>query len=161
MKKFIIQFLVLVVVIFGALAYTSKGIPNFSFGTHSVAEHKTLQIGNVKINAEIADDANERKKGLSNRDILPEDAGMLFVFQTPDRVIFWMKGLKFPLDLIWIRENRVVDIIRNATVPESDQSDDQLPRYMPNQPVDMALEVNAGFVDKYNIKVGDSLEILE
>lgn len=158
MKKFVIQVIVLVVVIFAALAFTTNQIPNFNFFTQTITT-KQIQVGDNKLTVEIADNASKRKKGLSDRDVLDENSGMLFVFDTPTKSAFWMKGVKFPLDMVWVKDKKVVDIIKNAAVPLDGQTDDELPRYVPNQPVDMVLEVNAGFVDKHSIKIGDSLEI--
>lgn len=158
-KKFAIQIVILLIVIFASLAYSYGGIPNFSFVAPTQTEITEVVIGNYKITAEIADDTGERQKGLGGRDALAQDSGMLFVFTKPDRYTFWMKGLRFPLDMIWIKDNTVVDIIKNAQIPDVNLSDEQLPRYMPNQVVDSVLEVNAGFVDKNNIKVGDKIEV--
>lgn len=160
-KKFAIQIGILIIIIFAALAYSHGGIPNFSFTPLTQVETKELMIGNTKIIAEIADDTGERQKGLGGRQSLASDSGMLFVFTKPDKYAFWMKGLQFPLDMIWIRENIVVDIIKDAQAPDSKTPDEQLPRYMPNQVVDSVLEVNAGFVDQNQIKVGDRVEIIQ
>lgn len=158
MKKFVIQFIILVLVIFGALAiYTSK-IVNLPF----VPERPKIgiaQIRDVKINVEIADTASKRKQGLGGRQSLASDSGMLFIFEKPDVYKFWMKGLSFPLDLIWIRDNTIVDIIKNAPPPTQGQKDETLPLYAPIQPIDKVLEVNAGFVEIHGIQVGDTVII--
>ncbi len=159
-KKFAIQIGILVIIIFTALAYSYGGVPNFSFSGSAQPESKQLMIGSTTITVEVADDANERKLGLGGREALAENVGMLFIFTKPDKYAFWMKGLKFPLDMIWIKDNTVVDIIKGAQVPAANTPDEQLPRYLPNQIVDSVLEVNAGFVDKNNIKVGDKIQIL-
>lgn len=158
MKKFVLQFIVLVLVIFGALAIYASKITNLPF----VPERPKVgiaQIKNIKINVEIADTADKRKQGLGDRQSLASDSGMLFIFEKPDVYKFWMKGLSFPLDLIWIRDNTVVDIIKNATPPEPNQKDETLPLYAPSQPIDKVLEVNAGFADANGIQAGDTIII--
>lgn len=158
-KKFAIQIFILLIIIFTALIYSSGGIPNFSLTPPTQTETKDLIVGNTKIAVEIADESGERQKGLGGRDALAQNEGMLFIFPKPDKYAFWMKGLKFPLDMIWIRDNTVVDIIKNAQVPDPNMTDEQLPRYMPNQEVDSVLEVNGGFADQNNIRVGDKIVV--
>lgn len=118
---------------------------------------KDIKIGSTVIKVEVADDSSKRKIGLGGRDSLATDTGMLFVFDSPVKPQFWMKNVKFPLDIIWIKNMTVVDIIKNAAVPPPDVADDALPRYVPNQEVDMVLEVNAGFVDSKGIQNGDTI----
>ena|SRR3989338_1150224 len=156
MKKFVIQAIFLVVVTFVALAvYTSK----FASIPFVPERPKTgvVQVNDLKINVEIADTATKRKQGLGGKESLASDSGMLFVFEKQDVYKFWMKGLNFPLDLIWIRGEKVVDITKKATPPIPEQKDETLPLYIPNQPVDKVLEVNSGFVDQNNIQIGDSI----
>lgn len=97
--------------------------------------------------------------GLSNREEIGSD-GMLFVFHRPDKHQIWMKDMKFDLDLIWLLENRVVDLSLAVPKPEPGQEPDALPIYQPTQRVDMLLEVVAGFVDRYQIEVGDELVVV-
>jgi uncharacterized membrane protein (UPF0127 family) len=73
-------------------------------------------IAGVRLSVEVADTPAERGRGLSGREMLPENSGMLFVFDTPGRYGFWMYGMKFPLDIIWIDERlRVVYFVENVT----------------------------------------------
>lgn len=118
-------------------------------------EIKTVKIGDVSINAEIANSEAERTRGLGERKSLKEDSGMLFVFDKSDvSVSFWMKDMVIPIDIIWINDGKVAQISRNAK-PEPDTPDDKLKLYLPNEPVDYVIEVNAGFSDSKGIKVGD------
>jgi len=156
MKKFIIQSLILLILIFLSLAFASGKL---LFPKRIETEKGAVYINNVKIEVEVADNKEERNKGLGGRESLASDSGMLFIFDSPGVVNFWMKGLNFPLDFIWIRGNKVVDFIKNVPPPESNQPDETLPIIVPNQSVDMVLEVNTGFVDRHNIRVGDIVNI--
>lgn len=158
MKKFVIQAIFLIIVTFIALAIYASKITTLPFAPER-PKTGTVQINNVKVNTEVVDTASKRKQGLGGRQSLASDSGMLFVFEKPDIYKFWMKGLTFPLDLIWIRDQKVVDIIKNATPPMPGQNDETLPLYAPNQPIDKVLEVNAGFVDQNGVKVGDTVII--
>jgi|SRR3989344_4987228 len=157
MKKFVIQFVFLILIIFGALIYSSGKFPGFNSLTEQ--GQSKLKINETEIILEIADSADERKIGLGGREMLATDSGMLFVFEKQGKYGFWMKGVKFPLDMIWIREKKVVDIIKNALPPTPDQKEEDLPIYMPKENVDMVLEVNGGFSDSQRIKIGDIVEL--
>lgn len=94
-------------------------------------------------------------KGLGERDALPLDRGMLFLESQDVAMTFWMKGMRFPLDLIWIdRAGRIVHVERNVPhqpgVPHS-----QLPIYRPPRPSRAVLELNAGQADAHGFQVGD------
>lgn len=118
---------------------------------------RQVQINGVKLNVEIVDTQTQRTKGLGGRDSLASDSGMLFTFNEPSKYSFWMKGLSFPLDFVWIKGDKVVSILQNVPPPASNQPDSSLPVYQPNVEVDKVLEVNAGVVQRLNIKVGDTL----
>lgn len=159
MKKFVIQFIFLVIVIFAALYIATRNV-DLPF-LPQPPKSSQLRVNNLTLNVEIAETDSKRKKGLGERESLATDSGMLFIFPQPGIYQFWMKGLKFPLDLIWIKDGAVADIIKNAQDPQPGQSDETLPVYAPTQPVDQVLEVNAGFVDAHGIKVGERVEIIK
>lgn len=101
---------------------------------------------------------NEQKaKGLSIYDKLPLGKGMIFIFKTPDYYAFWMKGMKFPIDIIYIKKNKIVDIYENIQPPKTDN--EQLPIIKPKETSDMVLEINANLSSKYNFKIGDFVKI--
>lgn len=102
----------------------------------------TLSIAGTTLTIEIADDALERAQGLSGRDALQPNTGMLFLFEDALIPSFWMKDMNFALDFLWIRDGIVVDVTENVPAPTGDD----LPTYSPNQPVDTVLEVNAGWI---------------
>lgn len=159
MKKFWIQFVVLFLVIMGALyfSYNDNAINSIvgNFQPLPPAETKVLKIGNAVINVEIADTQALRSQGLGGRESLASDSGMLFIFPETKKYQFWMKGLKFPLDFIWIQNGKVVDILKNIPAPTPGQSDQSLPLYESVVPVNQVLEVNAGFADFFGIRIGD------
>lgn len=164
MKKFVIQAIILIIVIFGALYFNSTHTPGLLNLRQKPAPIQSstkgqLVISGTTINIETADTTQRRSLGLGGRDTLATDSGMLFTFPDQAKHSFWMKGMRFALDFIWIRKMKVVDILKNAQPPQPGQADETLPVYVPNQPVDSVLEVNAGFVDSHGIKVGDIVDI--
>lgn len=110
-----------------------------------------IKINGKIIKVEIADIQEKRIQGLSGRQSLPENQGMLFVFNTSDHYSFWMKDMNFDLDFVWIKGDEVVEITRNVR-PE----DYQPPKSLSSKnKINKVLELNAGVAEKLNIKVGD------
>ncbi|HEU5317619.1 MAG TPA: DUF192 domain-containing protein [Chloroflexota bacterium] len=113
----------------------------------------------VTVSMEVARTDAERQKGLGGHAPLGETDGMLFVFERPSFHAFWMKGMLFPLDLMWIERGQVVYVERNAPNYPPDTPDRSLPVYAPMEQATYVLEVNAGFADRYGIGVGSAVEL--
>ncbi len=160
-------FIVFVVCVGGMLfgLYAFFGRPNSGFRSARVS------VGGAVFKAEIADTALARTRGLSGRDSLPADGGMLFIFPSPGANGFWMRDMKFPIDIIWIRdasssralpgnarEGTVVGITEHA-IPEPGKPLWKLELYYPPDNVDTVLEVNAGTAKKYGLQMGDRVTI--
>lgn len=163
MKKFTIQVILLLLVIGGGLVFyggnQGRGIANLPFLP------QPTRISNLKINDHIlkviiADTQSVRSKGLGGRQSIASDEGMLFIFDKESKHPFWMKGLTFPLDFIWVKGDIIVDLLPNIPQPAEGQDDKSLPIYTSIEPVDKVLEVNAGVIKALNIKVGDKITIL-
>jgi uncharacterized protein len=120
------------------------------------ARQTVLQVGNASVRVEVADDLASRERGLSGRDALAPDAGMLFVLED-DRPAFWMRGMRFPLDIVWIGGGRVVDV--SADVPPPTAAAGALPTYSPRRPANRALEVNAGWAARHGVRRGDAVRV--
>jgi len=99
---------------------------------------------------------DDKQKGLSNRESLGEYSGMLFEFNKKDRYVFWMKDMRFPIDIIWIDGDRVVALDEHAQIP-SEGSTDALQRYYAPRDVDKVLEIPAGSAKKWGISVNSKL----
>jgi uncharacterized membrane protein (UPF0127 family) len=102
-----------------------------------------------KIDVEIAENEAERNKGLMFRPFLPDSVGMLFIFENPDTISFWMKNTSIPLDIIYVGPNKKIVSIAENTRPFSEAS---IPAY---GIVQYVVEVNAGFTKSNNIQSGD------
>lgn len=118
----------------------------------------TLAINGHEFEIEIARTLDQKEKGLSNKPSLPQNKGMLFIFDKPDIYDFWMKEMKFPLDIIWISKNKIITIADNLQ-PTMETDLNKIPRFKSVLPADMVLEVNAGTVKKYSFKLGDNVSI--
>ncbi len=118
-------------------------------------EIKYVMLGEKKIKVELALTKEDQAQGLSGRISLKENEGMLFVFDKPGEHNFWMKDMKFPIDIIWIDENfnMVIYIKKDArpgSYPETyGPSSDSI------ENAKYVLEVPSGFAEKNNLKIGD------
>lgn len=119
----------------------------------------TARINNQTYYIYVARTEEEKQRGLSGRESLPTDEGMLFIFDTRDRHSFWMKEMNFPIDIIFIDGDTIVSISENAQPPADNADTGDLQVYSPTEPADKALEVNAGLAKKHNLKPGDKVQI--
>jgi uncharacterized membrane protein (UPF0127 family) len=116
-----------------------------------------IRIDGVTLTVELATTPAEQSKGLSGRDSLPPDHGMLFVFASEGMWGFWMKDMKFSLDIIWFNSSREMVYAEQGLQP---CSPDICPIYTPPVEATYVLEVNAGFVSAHNIALGDMFSYL-
>ena len=117
----------------------------------NIIDKKEIMIDNAKLMVEIADDDGERYQGLSGREKLEENQGMLFVHDDLDKHQYVMRGMKFDLDFIFIKDNKVVDIARNV-------SKDFEGKVQGAMEYDKILETPAGWVEKNNIRLGSEVK---
>ncbi len=123
----------------------------------------SLFVSNQTIQVAVADTESKRAAGLSNSAPLTDTQGMLFDFGLTNyaRPSFWMKDMRFNLDLIWIKDGRIIGFTKNLPAPAPGLPDKALPSYSPPGDVNQVLEVTGGWVDKYKIKVGDSVRSVQ
>lgn len=112
-----------------------------------------VRIGTYEVLAEVVSTPPERAAGLSGREGMGVDEGMLFIFGGESKYSFWMKNMRFPLDIIWIDKNKkIVEIARNV-YPESYPE-----HFIPRYPALFVLEVNAGWTQARGVKEGDLVD---
>lgn len=116
----------------------------------------TVTINGHNLQVTVADSREEQEIGLSETESLPQDQGMIFLFEKPDYYAFWMKDMKLPIDIIYIKNNQIVTILNNAQPPKEEESPIV---YTPTEPSDKVLEINAGLSEKYDFKKGDIVKI--
>jgi len=117
-----------------------------------------VTIGDARIATEIARDFATKARGLGGRDSLAWDHGMLFPYERPDFLAFWMKGMRFPIDIVWIRHGHIVDIAHR--VPFDPQGGPG-PTVRPRELADAVLEVPAGYAQAHGWRPGDRVEVRE
>jgi uncharacterized membrane protein (UPF0127 family) len=120
----------------------------------------TVKIGGASFTVDLADTPEKRFQGLSGRPVLEKGTGMLFVFQEERQHTFWMKDMRFPLDIVWISAQCIVaDIIADVPNPPLDQPDGILPTYSPSAPGTFVLELNAGVAAETGLQTGDRMTL--
>lgn len=107
--------------------------------------------GEARFTVEVADDADERAQGLMYRESMARSAGMLFVYNRPRTVRFWMKNTLIPLDMLFADETGTVRYIHRMAEPESE---DMI--YGGNN-IQFILEINGGMADALNIRKGSEM----
>lgn len=112
----------------------------------------TVQIRGALIQAEIAKTQHAREKGLSGREYLSRNNGMVFLFPRAGQYSFTMKKTALALDIVWVSEGKIV-FIKSPAVPET-------PIIDPGVESDLVLEVNTGVVHNYGWRVGDDVSVV-
>lgn len=135
--------------------------PPTAFSTSATAQPspsgltaKVIRVAGRDVSVEIADTPEARQQGLSGRAGLAPDKGMLFVFPEDGPHAFWMKDMRFSIDIVWLAaDGAVVTITHNVspdTYPHS---------FRPSAPARYVVELSAGFARKYNLKAGDKAQM--
>lgn len=117
----------------------------------------TATINNHTFSLKVAKTDKEKEIGLSNLSSLPKNQGMIFPFQKADYYPFWMRDMKFPIDIIFIKENKIVTIHQNLQPPKT--KTETIPIYRPDEPADTVLEINSGLSKEYGFKKGDPVKL--
>lgn len=139
-------------------ALTSSPTPPVTKGPVTGA---VVRVAGVDFPVQLAVESEDRIQGLSGRASLDAGTGMLFVFEEENRLVFWMKEMEFPLDMVWIGAGcRVVDISENVPAPDPETPLSDLPRYSPDTPALYVLEINGGESAARGFGPGDPVEFV-
>lgn len=110
---------------------------------------RRLSINGSSLSAQVANTDTSREQGLSGRTCLATGQAMLFTFDKPGYYPFWMRDMRFPIDIIWIGNDHTV-----ADVMEDAQPDSYPKSYINERPARYVLEVSAGSARKLGIGLG-------
>jgi uncharacterized membrane protein (UPF0127 family) len=112
-------------------------------------------IANQQINLEVARTPHQKEKGLMYRTSLAADRGMVFVYEPPQPVSFWMRNMKIPLDMVFLRNGQVK--LLKVNVPPC--STNSCPIYETDIAIDQVVELRAGRAAQLGLKIGDRVNI--
>ncbi len=139
---------------FLATAIAMMAMPS---GRADTASNGVLEIASGEIrhhfDVEIADESEERSRGLMFRDFLSPESGMLFIYPREQIASFWMKNTFIPLDMLFIADDGTILQIAPKTVPHS------LEPVQSERPVRAVLEINGGQAEAMGIEVGDTVKL--
>lgn len=158
-KKLVFGLLLTLGSIMLLLGYFQSQDRGLSMPENSMVKIGKLQIGDDVIKVELADTSEKITKGLSGRTKIGAD-GMLFMFAEKKIPGFWMIDMKFDLDMVWIRDNKIIFINKNVPAPAEGTPPSQLEIYSPPGLVDIVLEIPAGKSDQYGWKSGDAVDLM-
>jgi uncharacterized protein len=139
---FILSIIIVIILLFIKINYLNVSLPN-------------AEINNHVFSLYLATTPKDQEIGLAKFNKIDTNQGMLFIFQKADLYSFWMKNMHFPIDIIFINKNKVVDIFKNVPVVKNGV----LPVYTTHVKADKVLEINSGLSDQYKIKVGSNIKI--
>jgi uncharacterized membrane protein (UPF0127 family) len=156
--RFVIGGLVLLAIVVGALLIgdsSAKPKPKEEVANNTIQtacgpyrNDKTVTIGSTNIKAEVPKNSTEFAKGLGGRPCILPDQGMLFAFTQPGHYPFWMKSMKFPVDIIWISTDHKVAAMEinesPSTYPDKFVNRDNLAQYVLELKANRAQELNLG-----------------
>ncbi len=113
---------------------------------------KRIVVGLASLNAEVADNDASRQVGLSGKDCIPANTAMLFIFDEPAKYAFWMKDMRFPIDIVWLDAARKVVHIEQAVDPET------YPKtFTSNEPALYVLELRSGRATELGLQRGSTI----
>jgi uncharacterized protein len=111
-----------------------------------------MTIGEDDFVLEVADSDRERQKGLMFRESMPQDQGMLFVFEVEEELSFWMRNTLIPLDIVYVNSmGKIVSVKQMKPLDETGVKSDGPAKY--------AIELNLGTAKRIGIKAGDMLKL--
>lgn len=158
MKKDLLIVVGLFTLIIGLLIVNSRVNIFLKSTTPTAVTSTQVKINNLAITAEVAKTPQTREKGLSQRENLPQNFGMLFVFGAQDRYRFWMKDVKFPLDMIWIDSEKKIADISHSAQPQPNTPENLLRIYQSAVPVKYVLELYGGTAEGNNLRIADQVQ---
>ena len=114
-----------------------------------------VEVGGERFKVEVADDDDERARGLMFRDSLPADHGMLFIHDRQEPQAYWMKNTRIPLDILYFDSGRRL-VSQQRDVPPC-SAGDRCPPYPSRGPARYVLELNAGQAARLGLEDGAEL----
>ena len=110
---------------------------------------KTVRIEGISFNTEVVKTLDEQRRGLSGRPCIPDNQAMLFVYQEPKRICFWMKEMRFPIDMVWLDAEQKIMTIWESVEPSTYPQE-----FCPDGPARYVLEFQAGTARKHHFSKG-------
>jgi uncharacterized membrane protein (UPF0127 family) len=143
----VIATMVMIAIVFVVLKVKQVAANHIPVGASVTVAGRTFEV-------EVANTPKKQERGLSGRKSLDDGKGMYFPMPASQYWVFWMKDMEMPIDIVWIRDNKVVDVTKDAPPPVGGE---QPATFSPREPADAVLEIRAGASE--GIKPGDVVEM--
>jgi uncharacterized protein len=153
MKKILLTLALLLLIVGGI--YITQGYMKEGKTLSLFKKTPVITINNHSFKVSVAASQKELEIGLSEAKSLSESQGMIFIFEKPDHYSFWMKNMKFPIDIIYINQDKIITIKDNVAPPKDNNEIPSI--YTPDEPSNKVLEIKAGLSKKYKFKKGDKV----
>lgn len=114
----------------------------------------SLKLGGATFELDIADTSAKKERGLGGRPALAADRGMVFPYDQAGRLCFWMKGMRFAIDILWLDSAKKVISVEKSLSPNTYPQ-----TFCPDQPAQYVVELPAGASDRVSVKIGDILPL--
>lgn len=114
----------------------------------------SVQLKGETIRVTVADTEQSRERGLGGRESLSPDEGMLFIFPEDGIYPFWMKDMRFPIDILWLSDTGAVVYMAEGVSPNTYPKD-----FVPEKPSRYVFELPAGWVREHNVQLGDIVRL--
>lgn len=149
----VVILIILLLFVYEVLVSTTEN-ETAKIGVSSIpgGERAVVYINGEDFIARVVDDDEERARGLSGLEFLPDDDVMLFIFDSPGRHGIWMKEMRFSIDIIWLDEDFIVVSLEENVSPDS------FPMvFYPSSDSLYVVELNSGVTEELGVKKGDEI----
>lgn len=154
MKRVLITVALAAIFLFLALGAFRASQSPVAEAPASVLEARTIELKGQVIQVSVADTESSRRQGLSGRAGLEPDEGMLFVFPEDGIHGFWMKDMRFSIDILWLSASGSIVYMAQNISPDTYPQN-----FSPDTPARYVLELSAGYVEEHAVSIGDIVRL--
>lgn len=159
MKRFAIFLVAIILLAEPAAMAAQETLPPWRRDLPDGRNYATITVGSTEVEVDLAIDAFEQQLGLGYRNGLDDDTGMLFLGSAPVSKTFWMKGMRFCIDIIWIHDGEIKGAAE-FVCPDPDGTDNaDRARYSSGEPVTHVLEMPAGWMQSHGYGRGTPVDL--
>lgn len=160
--KTLITFFVAALILFQPIVVTAEPtLPPWREELPEGREQATIIVGETPVVVDLALTPPQHSLGLGYRNGLEPGTGMLFVFDKAERRNFWMRGMRFCLDIVWIQDGVITGAAESVCPDPPGTSDDKRPLRNSDVPVQYVLEVPAGWLEEHGYGPGTPVDLSE
>ncbi len=159
MRKWLVVCIVLVLLSPPLALAAQETLPPWRRDLPEGRERATIVVGDTTVEVDLAIDPFEQTLGLGYRNGLDENTGMLFVGTAPRPRTFWMKGMRFCLDIIWIEDGAIAGAAENVCPDPPGTPDSDRETYSSGVPVSHVLEMPAGWLESHGYGPGTPVDL--